>query len=47
MSLADGGKEDWWKTKSVIMTQNQKSMGFGVYGYGQLGQKEKDQKMRQ
>merc|ERR1719401_2595741 len=32
LSLADGGNEDWWRSKPLVMTQNQKTMGHGVYG---------------
>merc|ERR1719277_1559176 len=32
LSLADGGNEDWWRSKPLVMTQCQKSMGQGVYG---------------
>lgn len=38
LSLADGTKEDWWKCKSsIMMTQNQKTLGQGSYGTGPLG----------
>lgn len=33
LSLADGGSEDWWRSKPLVMTQNQKTMGAGVYGH--------------
>lgn len=40
LSLSDGTKEDWWKCKSsIMMTQNQKTMGCGEYGTGRLGMK--------
>jgi len=32
LSLADGGNEDWWRSKPLVMTQNQKTLGHGVYG---------------
>lgn len=32
LSLADGGNEDWWRSKPLVMTQTQKTMGHGVYG---------------
>lgn len=32
LSLADGCSEDWWRSKPLVMTQNQKTLGFGVYG---------------
>merc|ERR1712232_756536 len=32
LSLAEGTNEDWWRNKPLVMTQNQKSMGHGVYG---------------
>mmetsp|Transcript_92118 Transcript_92118/g.152578 ORF Transcript_92118/g.152578 Transcript_92118/m.152578 type:complete len:265 (+) Transcript_92118:3-797(+) len=32
ISLLDGGNEDWWRSKPLVMTQNQKTMGRGVYG---------------
>jgi len=31
-SLAEGVNEDWWRSKPLVMTQNQKTMGAGVYG---------------
>jgi len=37
LSLVEGGREDWWRSKSVMMTQNQKSLGDGAYGLGPLG----------
>jgi len=39
LSLVEGGREDWWRSKSVMMTQNQKTLGDGAYGLGRLGQK--------
>lgn len=36
LSLADGGKEDTWRCKTTVMTQNQKTMGCGEYGLGPL-----------
>uniref|UniRef100_A0A7S4VTH4 C3H1-type domain-containing protein n=1 Tax=Alexandrium monilatum TaxID=311494 RepID=A0A7S4VTH4_9DINO len=38
LSLGEGGREDWWRSKSVMMTQNQKTLGDGAYGLGPLGQ---------
>jgi len=32
LTLADGVNEDWWRSKPLVMTQNQKTMGAGVYG---------------
>lgn len=32
VSLVDVGNEDWWRTKPLVMTQNQKTLGHGVYG---------------
>merc|ERR1711879_758057 len=32
LSLAEGAGEDWWRSKPLVMTQNQKSMGHGTYG---------------
>lgn len=32
LSLADAGNEDWWRSKPLVMTQNQKTLGHGVYG---------------
>jgi len=26
------GNEDWWRSKPLVMTQNQKTLGHGVYG---------------
>jgi len=37
LSLVEGGREDWWRSKSVMMTQNQKTLGDGAYGLGALG----------
>mmetsp|Transcript_8841 Transcript_8841/g.20782 ORF Transcript_8841/g.20782 Transcript_8841/m.20782 type:complete len:337 (-) Transcript_8841:35-1045(-) len=37
LSLGEGGREDWWRSKSVMMTQNQKTLGDGAYGLGPLG----------
>lgn len=31
LSLLDGGNEDKWRSKPMVMTQNQKSQGRGVY----------------
>jgi len=39
LSLGEGGREDWWRSKSVMMTQNQKALGDGAYGLGPLGQR--------
>lgn len=33
LSLADGGVEDWWRAKPLVMTQNQKTLGHGIYGF--------------
>lgn len=32
LSLADSGNEDWWRSKPLVMTHNQKTLGYGVYG---------------
>jgi len=32
LSLAEGGNEDWWRSKPLVMTQNQRSLGHGTYG---------------
>jgi|EP00927_Polykrikos_kofoidii_P073474 hypothetical protein len=34
----DGGiHEDWWRSKPLVMTQNQRTLGRGVYGGGVAG----------
>lgn len=35
--LAGGVHEDWWRSKPLVMTQNQRTLGRGVYGGGLAG----------
>lgn len=37
LSLADEARQDTWRTKTVMLTQDQKTLGNGAYGRGPLG----------